>query len=64
MKVKFNGKEYEFDKKLKVKNLFDELKINENAYIVIDKKNKKLLPPDAILNDDSEVEIRRVISGG
>ncbi len=64
MKVKFNGKEYEFDKKLKVKNLFDELKINENAYIVIDKKNKKLLPPDAILSDDSEIEIRRVISGG
>ncbi len=64
MKVFFKDKVFTFDEELKVKELLDRLSINENEYIFIDKKRKKLLTPDNTLKSDDEIEIRRVISGG
>ncbi len=51
--------------RISVRDLVEkELKLNPEEVLVIDKKSKKLLPPDFVVKNDDEVEVRSVISGG
>ncbi|BAT72390.1 sulfur carrier protein [Thermosulfidibacter takaii ABI70S6] len=47
-----------------VSELLDKLWFRKGEVIVIDLKNRKLLPPNSELNEDMYLEVRRVISGG
>ena len=55
-------RELEIDGKRRVHALLDELELNREAHLVI--RNGTLVPGDALLDADDEVEIRPVISGG
>lgn len=52
----------EFDGPISVVSLLGRLEINRESVLVIN--NGELVPGDAILDADAEVEIRPVISGG
>ena len=45
-----------------VNRLLDELEMNRESFLVI--RNGTLVPGDGRLDDDDEIEIRPVISGG
>ena len=45
-----------------VNQLLDELEMNRESFLVI--RNGTLVPGDGRLDDDDEIEIRPVISGG
>ena len=66
MKVIVRGEVKEFNiTKLRLKELIEkELKLNPEEILVIDKKNNQLLTHDEVIENDSEIEIRMVISGG
>lgn len=55
-------RELEIEGKRRVHALLDELALNREAHLVI--RNGTLVPGDAQLEADDEVEIRPVISGG
>ena len=51
--------------KIRVKELVErKLKLNPEEVLVIDRRRNHLLTPDEVVDDDSEVEVRMVISGG
>lgn len=52
----------EFDEAMSVIKLLNRLKLDRGAVLVI--SNGTLVPNDALLAADAEVEIRNVISGG
>lgn len=47
---------------IRIERLLDDLEINRESVIVI--RDGELVPRDAVLPDDADVEIRPVISGG
>lgn len=55
-------REIEISGKRRVHALLDELQLSREAHLVI--RNGTLVPGDAQLADDDEIEIRPVISGG
>lgn len=55
-------RELEIDGPLRVDTLLRRLDVNRESVLVI--RNRELVPGDAELADDDEVEIRPVISGG
>lgn len=55
-------REIEIVGKRRVHALLDELQLSREAHLVI--RNGTLVPGDAQLSDDDEIEIRPVISGG
>ena len=55
-------REIEVDGPIRVQTLLDRLTINRESVLVI--CDRQLVPGDALLDDDSVVEIRPVISGG
>lgn len=55
-------RELEVDGPVRVDTLLRRLEIDRQAVLVI--RNRELVPGDAELADDDEVEIRPVISGG
>ncbi len=55
-------REVEFDGPRSVDRLLDELQLSREAHLVI--CNGTLVPGDAVLGDDDQIEVRPVISGG
>jgi len=49
-------------KQRRIKNILDELGLNENAVLVA--KGDDLLTPDITVNDGDEIRIISVVSGG
>ncbi len=64
MIVVYDGKKYEIEEKTSVKKLLKRFKADELFYIVIDKKNNKLLTADEQPEKDSIIEIKKVMSTG
>ncbi|MBU3718744.1 MAG: MoaD/ThiS family protein [Actinobacteria bacterium] len=55
-------REITIDGRRRVHALLNELGLSREAHLVI--RNGELVPGDGELNDDDEIEIRPVISGG
>lgn len=55
-------RDIEVDGPIRVQTLLDRLALNRESVLVI--CDRQLVPGDALLDDDSVVEIRPVISGG
>jgi sulfur carrier protein len=55
-------REVELSGSRSVDRLLDELQLSREAHLVI--CNGTLVPGDAVLTDDDEIEVRPVISGG
>jgi sulfur carrier protein len=55
-------REVEFTGSRSVNRLLDELQLSREAHLVI--CNGTLVPGDAVLGDDDQIEVRPVISGG
>lgn len=55
-------REIQVDGPIRVQTLLDRLTINRESVLVI--CDRQLVPGDALLDDDSVIEIRPVISGG
>ncbi len=64
MKVYMGKKVIEREGKIRVRKLLRELGADELTYLIIDRKRQVLLTPDEMLDDDSEIELRKVTSGG
>lgn len=55
-------RQLEIDGPMRVQKLLDQLELNRESVLVI--QDRELVPGDALLDDDAEIEIRPVISGG
>ncbi len=55
-------RQLEFDGPMRVQKLLDQFDLNRESVLVI--RDGELVPGDALLDADAEVEIRPVISGG
>lgn len=55
-------REVEMSGGVSVNRLLDDLELNRESHLVI--RNGTLVPGDALLDDDDEIEVRPVISGG
>ncbi|ACR80131.1 MULTISPECIES: MoaD/ThiS family protein [Kosmotoga] len=62
MIVKFDDKTYQFDKRMTVRRLLEELRLNPEAHIVI--VDGQIKTPDIVISETSEVRIVRAVSGG
>ncbi len=64
MKVRLRNpsRELDVDGGRSVNRLLDDLELSREAHLVI--RNGTLVPGDAALADDDEIEIRPVVSGG
>lgn len=55
-------RQLEVEGPLRVQKLLDRLDLDRQSVLVI--RDRELVPGDALLDDEAEVEIRPVISGG
>jgi sulfur carrier protein ThiS len=62
MKVEWEGKVHEVDRRLTVQMLLDKFSLSKEAHLVI--ANGVMATEDLMLNRDDHVRIIRVISGG
>ena len=62
MKVKVQDKTYQFNSKIRVKELLKKLNLQSQSTLVI--CNGEVVTEDEYLNPEDEVEIINVISGG
>jgi sulfur carrier protein ThiS len=64
MEISFQGKikKVEFPHKIKVKELYRELGLNKEEYLLL--KDGKLITYDKYLNPDDKIRIVKVVSGG
>lgn len=56
------AREIEVTGPMRIQRLLDQLEINRESVIVI--RDGELVPGDAVIPDDANIEIRPVISGG
>ena len=62
MKVKYDGREYEFEGRLRGRDIIRKLGLNTEAVLMI--VEGKLVSLEDYIDEDKEVEIVKVISGG
>jgi len=62
MKVKYDGREYKFEGRLRGRDIIRKLGLNTEAVLVI--VEGKLVSLEDYIDSDKEVEIVKVISGG
>jgi len=62
MKVKYNGRKYEFEGRLRGRDIIRKLGLNTEAVLMI--VEGKLVSLEDYIDGDKEVEIIKVISGG
>jgi sulfur carrier protein ThiS len=62
MKVEWDGKSYEIEKRMTGAKLLDSFDLSREAHLVV--ANGKLITEDQTLNSSDTVRIIRVISGG
>ena len=62
MKVKYDGREYEFEGRLRGRDIIRKLGLNTEAVLMI--VEGKLVSLEDYIDSDKEVEIVKVISGG
>jgi len=62
MKVKYDGREYEFEGRFRGRDIIRKLGLNTEAVLVI--VEGKLVSLEDYIDSDKEVEIVKVISGG
>jgi sulfur carrier protein ThiS len=62
MKVEWDGKTYEIEKRMTGAKLLDFLSLSREAHLIV--ANGKLITEDQALNNSDTIRIVRVISGG
>ncbi|MFN4179436.1 MAG: MoaD/ThiS family protein [Armatimonadota bacterium] len=62
MKVEFRGRVFEFDERMKVKELLEKLNLSPESTIVV--RDDEVLTEDEWLEEDDEVKVISAISGG
>lgn len=62
MKVEFDGKVHDFERRMSVARLLETLSLSREAHLVV--SNGTLLTEDCAIGPDDDVKIIRVISGG
>ncbi len=62
VKVEFRGQVFEFDRRMKVKELLERLNLSPESTIVV--RNDEVLTEDEWLEEDDEVKVVSAISGG
>ncbi len=62
MKVEFRGQTFEFNRKMKVRDLLKELKLSPESTIVV--RGDEVLTEEEWLEEDDEVRVISAISGG
>ncbi|MCX7642927.1 MAG: MoaD/ThiS family protein [Armatimonadetes bacterium] len=62
MRVEFRGKAFEFDQRMRVKDLLEKLNLSPESTIVV--RGEEVLTEDDWLEEDDEVKVISAISGG
>ncbi len=62
MKVRYGDREYEYRERLTVRQLLDRLGVLPETVVVV--VNEEIVTEDEMLEDDDQVELVRVVSGG
>jgi sulfur carrier protein len=62
VKVEFRGQVFEFDKRMKVKELLEKLNLSPESTIVV--RGDEVLTEDEWVEEDDEVKVISAISGG
>ena len=62
MKVEFRGQVFEFDKRMKVRELLKELNLSPESTIVV--RGDEILTEDEWIEEEDEVRVISAISGG
>ncbi|MFN3422635.1 MAG: sulfur carrier protein ThiS [Armatimonadota bacterium] len=62
MKVEFRGRVFEFDERMKVKELLEKLNLSPESTIVV--RDDEVLTEDEWLEEGDEVKVVSAISGG
>lgn len=62
VKVEFRGRVFEFDERMKVKELLEKLNLSPESTIVV--RGDEVLTEDEWLEEDDEVKVISAISGG
>ncbi len=62
MKVEFRRRVFEFDERMKVKELLEKLNLSPESTIVV--RDDEVLTEDEWLEEDDEVKVISAISGG
>lgn len=63
MNVNLDGKIYNFDEALTVKEIFRKLNLNQEIYLTV-LEDGSLATPDRVIAKDETIKIIRVVSGG
>jgi len=62
VKVEFRGQVFEFDKRMRVKELLEKLNLSPESTLVV--RGEEVLTEDEWLEEEDEVKVISAISGG